>query len=86
MPGPLVNVGAIATCPHAGQVTIVSSNARVLASGTPLATMADQFLVAACVFTVPPGKPQPCVHVQWMTPAVRVLVNGQPGRDVHERV
>ena len=78
MPGPMVNVGAMATCPHGGQVTIVSSNARVLASGMPLATMADQFMVAGCAFTVPPGVPQPCLKVQWMTPAVRVLINGQP--------
>jgi hypothetical protein len=78
MPGPVVNVGAAATCPHGGQVTIVSSNARVLASGMPLATLADQFMVAGCAFTVPPGVPQPCLIVQWMTPAVRVLINGQP--------
>jgi hypothetical protein len=78
MPGPIVNVGASAMCPHGGQVTIVSSNTRVLATGMPLATMADQFMVAGCVFTVPPGVPQPCLKVQWMTPAVRVLINGQP--------
>jgi hypothetical protein len=78
MPGPALNVGAMAMCPHAGQVTIISSNARVLASGTPIATMSDQYMVAGCVFTVPPGKPQPCIHLQWMTPAVRVLINGQP--------
>lgn len=78
MPGPMLNVGAVAMCPHAGQITIISSNARVLASGTPIATVSDQFLVAGCAFTVPPGKPQPCVRVQWMTPAVRVLINGLP--------
>jgi hypothetical protein len=78
MPGPVVNVGATATCPHGGMVTIVSSNARVLATGMPLATMADQFMVAGCAFTVPPGVPQPCLRLQWMTTAVRVLINGQP--------
>jgi hypothetical protein len=78
MPGPAVNVSSMAMCPHAGQVTIVSSDARVLASGTPVATLSDQFLIAGCAFTVPPGKPQPCVRVQWMTGATRVLANGQP--------
>jgi hypothetical protein len=78
MPGAMVNVGAVAMCPHAGQVTIISANARVLASGTPVALATDQFIIAGCAFTVPPAKPQPCVHVQWMTPAVRVLINGQP--------
>jgi hypothetical protein len=78
MPGPLYHVGAAAICPHGGQVTTISSNARVLVSGMPVATIADQSLVAGCVFTVPPGKPQPCVRVQWIVPAARVLVMGQP--------
>ena len=34
--------------------------------------------MAGCAFTVPPGKPQPCVTAQWLTPATRVLINGQP--------
>lgn len=65
---------------HGGAVTIVSANARVLVSGMPVATVADQFMVAGCAFTLPtvPPKPQPCVRVQWTTPAVRVLVNGLP--------
>ena len=78
MPGPLFHVGATAICPHAGQVTTISTNTRVLANGMPVATMGDTFLVAGCAFTIPPGKPQPCVKVQWLVPAVRVLVNGQP--------
>jgi hypothetical protein len=78
MPGPAVNVGSIALCPHGGQVTIVSSDARVLASGTPVATLADQFLIAGCAFTVPPGKPQPCIRVQWFAGSTRVLAGGQP--------
>lgn len=78
MPGPLVHVGAVAICPHGGQVTVVSTNTRVFVGGMPVVTLGDTFLVAGCVFTVPPGKPQPCVKVQWLTPATRVLVNGQP--------
>lgn len=78
MPGFLFHVGAAAMCPHGGQVTTISSNARVLVSGQPVATLADMYLVAGCAFTVPPAKPQPCVKVQWLTPATRVLVNGQP--------
>jgi hypothetical protein len=78
MPGPLYHVGATGICPHGGQITTISSNARVLVSGMPVATFADTSLVAGCVFTVPPGKPQPCIKVQWLTPATRVLVMGQP--------
>lgn len=78
MPGFLLHVGATIICPHAGQVTTISTNTRVLVSGQPVATFADTFVIAGCVFTVPGPKPQPCVKVQWITPATRVMVNGQP--------
>jgi len=77
MPGPIFHVGATAICPHGGQVQTISSNARVLVGGMPAATFADTYLVAGCVFAVGP-KPQPCVRVQWLVPAVRVMVMGQP--------
>jgi len=77
MPGPLVQVGATAICPHGGPVTILSTNTRVLVSGMPVATMSDTFMIAGCVFNIS-GAPHPCVKVQWLVPAVRVLVNGQP--------
>lgn len=78
MPGPIVHVGATIICPHAGPANVISSNSRVLVSGQPVATLADQFMIAGCAFTVPTSKPQPCVTIQWLTPATRVLVNGQP--------
>ena len=77
MPGFLFHVGATAMCPHAGQVSTISSNTRVLVSGQPVATLADTFLVAGCAFNIS-GKPSPCVKIQWLAPATRVLVNGQP--------
>jgi hypothetical protein len=78
VPGPLLHVGASAICPHGGQITTIPSSPRVLVSGQPVATMADTYLVAGCAFNVPPGKPQPCVKVQWLAPAMRVFVNRQP--------
>jgi hypothetical protein len=77
MPGFLMHVGASAICPHGGQVSTISTNARVLVGGQPVATFGDTYLVAGCAFTVGP-KPQPCVKVQWLVPAARVLVGGQP--------
>jgi hypothetical protein len=79
MPGPLLHVGAVATCPHGmGQLSIISSNARVLVSGQPVATAADTGVIAGCAFTVPTGKPQPCTSVKWLMPSTRVTVGGQP--------
>ena len=77
MPGFLVHVGAVAACPHQGQVSVVSSNTRVLLMGQPAATLADTYPIAACIFTVG-TKPQPCLTVRWISPAARVLINGQP--------
>lgn len=77
MPGFLLHVGASALCPHGGQVSVIPSNTRVLVTGQPVATLADTYLVAGCAFNVS-GKPQPCVKVQWVAPATRVLINGQP--------
>ena len=73
MPGPAYQVGAVAMCPHGGQVTAISADVRVLASGTPVTVMTDQFIVAGCAF-VAGTVPQPCVLVQWTTPTVRCLL------------
>jgi hypothetical protein len=78
MPGFLMHVGATAICPHGGQVSVIPSNARVLVGGQPVATLADTYLVAGCPFIAPGPKPQPCLKVQWMVPATRVMVGGQP--------
>ena len=76
--GPLMHVAAVGMCPHGGQIQIISSDARVLVNGMQVATMADQFLIVGCPFTIPPAVPQPCIRVQWMVPAARVLANSQP--------
>jgi hypothetical protein len=76
MPGSIVHVGATIMCPHGGTVQVAPGSARVLVSGTPAATMADSYPIVGCPFQVPVGagtKPQPCIRVQWTTPAVRVV-------------
>jgi hypothetical protein len=78
----VLHPGATASCPHGGQITTIPAGApRVLLGGQPAATVGDQSLVTGCPFQVPvPGgtKPQPCVTVQWLVPAARVSVGGQP--------
>ena len=39
--------------------------------------MSDQYLIAGCPFIVG-TVPMPCVRIQWIVPAMRVLVNGSP--------
>jgi hypothetical protein len=72
-----VQVGATVICPHGGQVSVIPTNVRVTAGGQPLTVLADTFLVAGCPFNVG-GAPQPCVKVQWLVPAARVTIGGQP--------
>jgi hypothetical protein len=67
--------------PHAGQVSVSTPNTRVLVGGQPVATLADTDTVAGCPFQIPTPvgpKPQPCVRVQWIVPAARVRIGGQP--------
>jgi hypothetical protein len=77
MPGFLLHVGITATCPHGGQISVVSTNTRVKVSGQTVAVMGDNFTVPGCAFTVPTNKPQPCIKVQWIVPAMRVKVCGK---------
>lgn len=81
MPGFIVTTSSSAICQHGAQVSIISSNTRVMVAGSPVAVMNDQFMVSGCPFQVPVGpgtKPQPCVKIQWIAPATRVRVGGQP--------
>ena len=72
-----VQVGATLVCPHGGQVSIVPGNPRVSFAQQPAGTISDQYLVAGCSFMVG-SKPQPCMTVQWLVPATRVTIGGQP--------
>jgi hypothetical protein len=78
MPGMLLHVGANLTCPHGGTVTGIPSSPKVLLGGQPALTAADQWTVAGCAFTIPPGKPSPCVLVRWTGPATKVLIDKKP--------
>jgi hypothetical protein len=80
MPGYLLHVGAGINCPHGAMANITSTNQRVKVSQMPVALLNDVTTVAGCPFQVPiPGgtKPQPCLKVQWLVPAMRVRVMGQ---------
>jgi uncharacterized Zn-binding protein involved in type VI secretion len=78
MPGPLVDVASTLLCPHGGKVQITSSDTRVTASGQPVATIGDVYVVSGCPFTTPAGVPEPCVSVQWTVGAARVTIEGRP--------
>jgi hypothetical protein len=78
MPAPILHVGDTVMCTHGAPVQTVPGNARVMVSGMPVATMADNYLVSGCPFVVPVAVPQPCIRVQWLVPAARVMAGGSP--------
>ena len=79
MPGYLIHLYALTTCPHQGLITVTPpSPPRVFVNGSmPVLTMLNIPTVAGCIFTLPGPKPSPCVRVQ-LTPATRVFIGGQP--------
>lgn len=81
MADPILHLGAVITCPHAGQAAPVTTNTRVLVNGLAALLATDNFPITGCLCEVatPSGiKPQPCTGILWTAPATRVLVNGQP--------
>lgn len=78
MPGYLLDISTQVQCVHAGQGTTAPGNPRVKVLGQPVATMAEQTVVAGCTFTLPGPKPSPCVLVEWLQPATRIKAGGQP--------
>lgn len=77
MPGPVQHLGAKATCPHGGTLTIAAVSPRVKVSAMNAAVLTDKGPVVGCTFTVG-SKPQPCVSTLWGVGAVRVTSNGVP--------
>ena len=77
MAGMLLHVGASILCAHGGQAQVAPGAPRVRLGGQPAASMADLYPVAACPLNVS-GAPQPCLKIDWITPAARVRIGGQP--------
>jgi hypothetical protein len=75
MPAPILHLGAVVTCTHAGPATPLTPFPRVLLSGQPLVTIASPYAITGCALT---GSAPPCVTGQWLTGAVRVLAGGVP--------
>jgi hypothetical protein len=75
MPAPILHLGAVVTCSHAGPATPLAPFPRVLLSGQPAVTLASPYGVTGCALT---GSAPPCVTGQWLSGAVRVLAGGVP--------
>ena len=73
-----LHIGGQAKCPHGGMVMLLSAgDPRARTSQQAICTADKRPTVVGCAFAIGP-KPQPCVTVQWLKPALRVRVNRQP--------
>jgi len=75
MPGYLLDVSSTLMCPHAGQVSAITSNSRVKVGGQPAVVQPDTFNIAGCSFVLA-NSPHPCMLVKWLVVATRVKING----------
>lgn len=81
MAAPILTTASTLLCPHAGTVTLSTSNSLAMADGAPMLLLTDQHTVSGCPFQVPiptGTKPQPCVTVRWLVGATQTRVNGTP--------
>jgi hypothetical protein len=79
--GNLLHTQATIICPHGGRASPIPAQSRVTVGGDPVDALSDQYTVTGCPFTLPNGKPQPCVTVRWVTPSARVTVGGAQALD-----
>jgi len=75
---PILTLATQGQCPHGGMASFIATGAKVMIQGSPVLTQGDNVLVAGCAFTVPPGKPQPCVKGLNTMPSSKVMVGGKP--------
>jgi len=83
MPGFLLTMNCVVTCPHGGQAKPTAPNPRVKIMGTPVPMSSAPFMVAGCTMVIPPlagPGPTPCIMATFIpaTGTARVKSMGQP--------
>jgi hypothetical protein len=75
--GFLLDAGVTITCPHAGTATVTPRATRVSLGGKPPLLVDDVVTITGCSLNIA-GAPSPCLRVQWLLPAMRVMVESSP--------
>ena len=65
MPRALTTASSL-TCPHGAQVIGIPKAPKVSFGGAPVLTQGDSFQIIGCPFTLPGGKPSPCLVIEWV--------------------
>lgn len=76
MPGFILTTLSQVKCTHGGTATLVTANAKLKIDGAPALLESDVHPVVGCPFTLPNGKPQPCIRIEWTGGAATCKVDG----------
>ena len=76
MPGHILTTMSQIKCTHGGTAMLTTANTLIKVDGAPALLESDIHPVVGCPFTVPPGKPQPCVRIEWTAGAELCKING----------
>jgi hypothetical protein len=75
---PIVTMATLIQCPHGIPGSVTTSTAKVMIDNAPPLVAGDKGTVAGCPFTVPSGKPQPCVTALLTKASTKVLAENKP--------
>lgn len=70
----ILDMGCTIQCPHGGQATIITGNAKVKVGGNFALLVSDTMIISGCSFNVG-SSPSPCLTIQWAAEATRDKVN-----------
>lgn len=76
MPGYILTTMSQVKCTHGGTAMLTTANTMIKVDGAPALLESDIHPVVGCPFTVPPGKPQPCVRIEWTAGAELFKIKG----------
>lgn len=76
MPSPIVELGALVTCAHAGTAIPAPVSTRVLVDKKPAVMLTSTYVIAGCALTASSGPF--CATGQFVVGATRVLTQGIP--------
>lgn len=78
MPGKVVTTASTVLCQHGGTAQLQTANTKTHCDGSPALLESDVHPVTGCPFTLPNGKPSPCVRIEWTPANTPAPVQGTP--------
>lgn len=76
MPGYVLTTMSQVMCTHGGTAVLTTANTMSKVDNAPALLETDIHSVAGCPFTLPSGKPQPCIRIEWTMGATMCKSNG----------